>query len=190
MRRQTRLNDAPLDKDTDLVEFFAPTKSSNFETDAMWARGYAQSPHESACDPANEAHQKFELIAVGHCITHSSTYALSYQGGQCAGHGDNRGEKGCVVTRSCTNGPLIALVDTGMSAALGGFHGQNKARGAGMLLLDKNEHKTQNVGPIRVVEGYNVYRIRALERTCLICPDGTAVEHEIPASFGSHRPYV
>ena len=58
-----------------------------------------------------------------------------------------------------------------------------------MLLLDKQE-AVGHVGPIRVVDGYNVYRIRALESTCLIGPDGTAVA--IRASFGSPsgRPYV
>jgi hypothetical protein len=189
--RQRLLNNAPLDKDTDLVRFFAPTMSSSSETDAMWVRGYAKSGHERACDPANAAHQQFKLIAVGHCVTHSEAYATSYEGGQCDHHGTKRGEKGCVVTRECKNGPLIALVDTGMSAALGGFPSQNEARGVGMLLLDKKK-AVKHVDPIRVVEGYNVYRIRALESTCLIGPDGTAAKHEIRASFGSPsgRPYV
>ena len=165
---QRALDRAELDEQTDLVKFFRPTKGI---MDVMWSRGYAELPLERACDAQNEAHKKFELIVVGHCVTH--TYDTLDLAGQCAG--DVTGEKGCVITRDCLDGPLIALVDTGMSASFRSNTSEtNETRGVGMLLLDKSRHKLPE---LRKVGPYHVYRLRALERACLIDHHGSVSDY-------------
>ncbi len=82
--------------------------------------------------------------------------------------------------------PLIALVDTGMSAA---FRGEgNDARGVGMLLLDTQQRGTDE---LRVVDNYYVYRIRALEGMSVLDLAGNEQKLEMPAiAFGRGRQYV
>jgi hypothetical protein len=188
IRRQKQLDKAPLEHDTDLVAFFAPTSSDSHTPYVLWSTGYATLDHIEACDAANEAHQKFELIAVGHCVTH--LYEENKLGelgaAQC---GDTT--HGCVITRDCRErpddtAPLIALVDTGMSAA---FRAEgNDARGVGMLLLDKQQRETDE---LRVVDNYYVYRISALEGMSVLDLAGNEQKVEMPASaFGRGRQYV
>lgn len=152
-----------------LVSMFLPTKGLP-GPGVIWARGYAMLSHEGACDKRNAAHQKFELIVVGHCVTHAFPQIQSLLAEQCAG--DTEGATGCVITRDCrgngASAPLIALVDTGMSASFRDG-ASNVERGVGLLLLDKTKRETAE---LRVVDGYYVYRLRTLERTCLVDAGG------------------
>jgi hypothetical protein len=202
LKRQTQLDDAPLEADTDLVEFFAPTRPEAYARAdtpyVLWSRGYAVLDHEGACDAENEAHKRFELIAVGHCVTHlylNGESGLEQVGrAQCA---DITGAQGCVITRDCSVGkartaPLIALVDTGMSAAFRGPNESNESRGVGMLLLAEEKRTTVE---LRVVDKYYVYRIRALNGMSALGPAGNEEDPEMPESvsarFGMRcRPYI
>jgi hypothetical protein len=178
LRRQAALDGARLERAETanvgenigvLVSMFLPTKGLP-GPGAIWARGYAMLSHEGACDKRNAAHQKFELIVVGHCVTHVFPQIQSLLAEQCAG--DTEGATGCVVTRDCrgdgASAPLIALVDTGMSAPFRDG-ASNVERGVGLLLLDKTKRETAE---LRVVDGYYVYRLRTLERTCLVDAGG------------------
>lgn len=171
---QKKLSDAPLEEGTDLAEFF---ESTNNAPDVTWARGYADLEHEEACDAENPAHQMFELIAVGHCITHDHK-DKDLVHGQC---GDLTGNTGCVLTRDCHGGPLIALVDTGMSATFRRNGQDNAKRAVGMLLLDERDLGTQ---ALRKVGDHYVHRIRALDRMEVLDRKGEPVSKP---GFGQSR---
>ena len=171
MQMQQSLDDAPLDEGTDLVKLFEITNNA---PDVIWARGYAQLDHDGACDRGNPAHKRFELIAVGHCITHDHK-DKNLVARQCGGlHSltDATDATGCVLTRDCDGGPLIALVDTGMAAAFRGNGQDNATRAVGILLLDEKELATE---ALRTVGGHHVYRIRALNSMELIDHKGDPV---------------
>ena len=172
MQMQKSLDDAQLDEGTDLVKLFEITSNA---PDVIWARGYARLDRDGACDPENPAHKRFELIAVGHCITHDHK-DKSLVARQCGGlvHSLHSltDATGCVLTRDCDGGPLIALVDTGMAAAFRGNGQDNATRAVGMLLLDESELATK---ALRTVGGHHVYRIRALNSMELIDHKGDPV---------------
>jgi hypothetical protein len=135
---------------------------------------------------ANTSHENFELIAVGHCVTHQykskpSIDSLFHE--QCKDYDTN----GCVLTRDCRTkdgkGPLLALVDTGMSATYrkGGdaknLVVQNSTREVGMLLLSKSEERAYE---IRKVDDYHVYRILSMKETRFLQKNGES-------AFGEHK---
>jgi hypothetical protein len=127
----------------------------------------------------SKAHTHFDLIAVGHCVTHDHREYMHLRpllGEQC--NNDFSGAHGCVLTRDCRNtasgGPLIALVDTGMSASMRtrgdqDVTTQNKSRQVGMLVLDTQERSGESLGK---VGKYNVYRIRAMREMRFLLNDG------------------
>jgi hypothetical protein len=168
LARQTLLDNATLDEHTDLLAFFQPTKG---ELPVFWARGYAVLPHVTACYATNEAHKRFELIAVGHCVTH--TFKWLDLAGQC--NNDTKGTDGCVITRDCVGGPLIALVDTGMSASFRDDD-RNEKRSVGMLLLDKTD---RGLPEMRKVDDYHVYRIQARQFAWLLKPNGKVFDQYV-----------
>ena len=171
LARQTLLDNATLDEHTDLLAFFQPTKG---EIPVFWARGYAVLPHVTACYPTNEAHKRFELIAVGHCVTH--TFKWLDLAGQC--NNDTKGTDGCVITRDCVGGPLIALVDTGMSASFRNGD-RNEKRSVGMLVLDKTDKSDTGLPELRKVDDYHVYRIQARQFAWLLKPNGKVFEQYV-----------
>lgn len=179
--KQKQIDDAVLDV-TNLGEFLAPTAGAR----VIFARGYAELEHDKACDYDNDAHKRFSLIAVGHCVTHDhSGYGqlkpLLEQ--QC--DKNITGEHGCVLTRDCRrngSGPLIALVDTGMSASFRDPTkiSMNKERKVGMLLLHKEKQDSEH---LHTVDSYYVYRIRAMREMQFLLNDGK----ERTTSFGRKR---
>jgi hypothetical protein len=173
LARQRLLNEAPLEIEVSgLLSFFAPTKGTPVE---LWSRAYAE---DKPCTKG-EAHKHFDLIAVGHCVTHEESYEhlTPLRAKQCGN--DFTGTHGCVLTRDCktTGGPLIALVDTGMSASMrirgAGEHQdvttQNKSRQVGMLVLDTTQRSGESLG---IVGKYNVYRIRAMREMRFLLKNG------------------
>jgi hypothetical protein len=184
LKKQTVLDTAALHANTNLVDFFEPTRSDANTLRFLWTREYFDE-HEVACK-ANTSHD-FELIAVGHCVTHEykskqpSIERLLDE--QCNGYTTN----GCVLTRDCRTedgkGPLLALVDTGMSATFrnGGdatnLVVQNSTREVGMLLLSKSEERAYE---IRKVDDYRVYRILSMKETRFLQKNGES-------AFGKHQ---
>ena len=176
LARQTALNEAPLEIEVSgLLSFFAHTRDPRGTPDELWSRAYAS---EKPCT-TSEAHRHFDLIAVGHCITHQHDDYMHLKPvleQQC--ENDFTGTHGCVLTRDCKKdgGPLIALVDTGMSASMrdGGTiqarTEKNKSRHVGMLVLDKTQRSGESLG--KVNDKYNVYRIRAMSEMRFLLNNG------------------
>jgi hypothetical protein len=179
LRRQQLLDAAPLEEDTSLVDFFEPTQGGEDEAKLIWTRAYAQSTHDAVC-AASAPHEHFELIAVGHCVTHEYAPLAPLFADQC-GRID-KADAGCVLTRDCrTNGkgPLIALVDTGMSAVFRDGNAvtkvkKNSTRAVGMLVLSKGPHASAH--ELRKVDDYHVYRIRATSEISFLLQDGNVAQ--------------
>ena len=184
LRRQQLLDAAPLEEDTSLVDFFQPTQGGEDEAKVLWTRAYAESPHDAVCT-ASSTHERFELIAVGHCVTHDYATLDPLFTDQC---GIDKAS-GCVITRDCRangNGPLIALVDTGMSAVFRGGDAAtkvktNSTREVGMLVLSKPPVSAYE---LRKVDDYHVYRIRAMSEMRFLPKDGKVADAEV-SRFGN-----
>ncbi len=170
LERQNRLNNTHLQKTEtqDLLDFFKPTQGGEAKVKELWTRAYAG---DTPCT-ASTAYDKYKLIAVGHCVTHTQRNLKALIAAQCA---DTPEKHGCVLTQDCrtTGGPLIALVDTGMSAAFRATKAdrvtENGKRHVGMLMLHKHEQSGESLG---IVSGYNVYRIRAMSGISLLQKNG------------------
>ena len=174
LRRQRLLDAAPLEEDTSLVDFFEPTQGGEDEAKMLWTRAYAQSTHDAVC-AASAPHEHFELIAVGHCVTHEYAPLAPLFADQC-GRID-KADAGCVLTRDCRangKGPLIALVDTGMSSVFRAGDAAtkvrtNSTRAVGMLVLSRPQVRAHE---LRKVDDYHVYRIRAMSEMRFLREDG------------------
>jgi hypothetical protein len=154
--------------------FLAPAEGEPGVHAVISNRAYAE---KNPCG-ATYGHNKFKLIAVGHCVTHQYSNLSPLMKEQC--DHDTLGTHGCVLTRDCTTagGPLIALVDTGMSAAMRirgagedqDITTQNKSRQVGMLVIDKEKRSGESLGIVNVY--YNVYRIRAMREMRFLLKNG------------------
>jgi hypothetical protein len=170
VEKQILLDKSNLDE-TNLADFLQQTKEGPFLPTVIDTRRYASG---NPCDE-HYGHNRFKLVAVGHCVTHQYTNLSPLMKEQC--DNDTLGTHGCVLTRDCrgTNGPLIALVDTGMSAAMRirgdqDLTTQNKSRQVGMLVLDKTQRSGESLG--KVNDKYNVYRIRAMSEMRFLLNNG------------------
>jgi hypothetical protein len=184
LKKQTVLDTATLHANTNLVDFFEPTRSDATTLRFLWTREYFDE-HAVACK-ANTSHENFELIAVGHCVTHQYKSKPSIESlfdEQCRGYTTD----GCVLTRDCRTeggkGPLLALVDTGMSATYRDGKTakemvvKNSTREVGMLLLSRFEERAHE---LRKVDDYHVYRIRSMKETRFLQKNGES-------AFGKHK---
>jgi hypothetical protein len=191
---------AKIDAETDIEAVLQHTtgvEGGDRDKGVLWARGYAS--NASVC---TEEHVPFDFVAVGHCVTHDQsvpTLAGLYKD-QCKdsvvktaqiGKGNMSDSSiGCVVTRRCEKGgPLIALVDTGMSlefrmqekdkAKQEARKDMNLERPIGMIVLSK-----ENMGSsLGTVDGYTIHRIRVGRRGYYVV-DESGSEHK--TAWGSY----
>ena len=163
-----------IDAERDAQRVLALTAVEDKKTDVRWVRGYAGATG-AVCGASPAAHAGLGLVVVGHCVTHATKYVdLPYKE-QCAGStvADDDSDIGCVITHDCRaqGGPLIAMVDTGMSRCFrsAAARAENNARPIGMLLLHKDHSKGPMLG---VVDEYAVYRIRVDTTARVVDPRG------------------
>ncbi len=176
VEKQGSLDGRTLDV-SNLADFLAPAEGELGVHTVISNRAYAE--RKNPCG-AHYGHNQFKLVAVGHCVTHQYTNLNPLLTAQCAK--DTSGTHGCVLTRDCTTtasgGPLIALVDTGMSAAMRtrvpgkdpDVTTQNKSRQVGMLVLDTTQRSGESLGIVN--DRYNVYRIRAMREMRFLLNNG------------------